>query len=97
MARFRYTRAEVKRALDKLAKQRIKGGKELRFFYVLDGKKMWKVWYPKGRGRIGTGTVGRIRDKLRVNPQQFEALARCPWRGSHYDRHIRQLREAGEL
>lgn len=97
MAKFRYTRAKVKRALDKVPKQPIKGGKELRFCYVLDGKKMWTVRYPKGRGKIGPGTVGRIRDKLRVNPQQFDALARCPWRGSHYDRHIRRLREAGKL
>ena len=97
MASLRYTRARVTRGLHKLNQQRLKRGKELSFWYVLDGKKMFKVRYPKGRGDIHPGTVKNIIDTLRVDRTQFAALAKCPWTGSDYDSHMRQLQKAGQL
>lgn len=98
MARLRYTRTQVARALKKPNQQRLKRGKELSYYYVLDGEKKWRVYYPKGRRKtVGPGTAKKIRDTLRLNRKQFAALAGCPWTGSDYDNHIRQLQDAGQV
>jgi len=98
MARLRYTRSQVARALKKPNQQPLKRGKELNFYYVLDGEKMWRVFYPKGRRKtVGPGTAKNVINSLRLNREQFAALARCPWTGSDYDNYIRQLRDAGKV
>jgi hypothetical protein len=85
-------RAVIKVIENKLG-VKLRGGKELKAWYCLDGKKVLLVRVPKGHGNaeLHPRTANRVMNCLRTDKSEFRSLYECPMSGSAYERKIRNM------
>ena len=92
-----YKTRKVKNFLDaKLQIEWLKGGRELKGWYCIDGKKVLKVFIPHthggGSGDSITHDVLRdLKNNLKVTEQEFSDLYECPMSGAEYKNKIRKI------
>ena len=74
------------------------GSRENRYWYVLDGKKLFKITFPNVHGggqSVSIGFVNNIVDNLRLNREQWADLLECPMSAEDFAAHIRELKARG--
>ena len=88
----------VTRALERKVGLDFRSGKERVAWYVLEGKKRFRVRAPKKhRGDLRPGTAAGIKNDLKLTTTQFRQLVSCPISGTDYERIIRQKITEGLL
>ena len=96
-SRSRYKVKRVKDFLDnKLNIDWAKGGKELKGWYWLDGKKVLTVYIPHQHGggsgdSLSFDVLKKVGNNLKVKSEEFDNLYECPMSGPDYETKIRGL------
>ena len=90
----RYRKQDVRRAVESKSGGIRKSRKEVNLRIYLDGKRVLRVTVPKGRGRLHPRTAGKIRDQLKLDPEQFQRLVKCPLTGPGYEQILRDKQAA---
>ncbi|MDP2949271.1 MAG: hypothetical protein Q8P22_07010 [Chloroflexota bacterium] len=81
----------VTRALEGKVRLDFRSGRERVAWYVLDGKRRFRVRAPKIHpGDLHPGTAAGIRNDLKLTTTQFRQLVACPISGADYEQLIRQ-------
>lgn len=82
---------KVTRALERKVGLSFRGRKERVAWYVLNGKRRFRVRAPKKHpGDLPPGTAGSIKSQLKLTTSQFRQLVACPISGAEYEELIRQ-------
>ncbi len=89
--KLNFNKQDVKHVIEVKLKIGHEATKETNVWYFLDGRKVLRVTYPKGRGPLTKGTAHSILNQLRLNPSQFSDLVKCPMSAEDYEAHIRTL------
>jgi len=98
LGRLNVSYREVKAALEGKLGLAFRGGKENTAWYVASGKKRFRVTAPKiHKGDVPPGTLGSIRNQIRLTTPQFADLIRCPMTGSDYEQLVRKKIDEGLL
>ncbi len=79
-----WRRNEVRNALKNKLEVVFASGKEPTGWFIYKGKKVTRVTVPKGRDTLKKGTQKSIRESLRLNSSNFDALLECPLRFNEY-------------
>lgn len=87
----RYRRQDVRRAVEGKSGGIRKSRKEVNLRIYLNGKRVGRVTVPKGRGPLHPTTAKKIRDQLKLNPDEFREFVRCPLTGPDYEERLRDL------
>ena len=66
-------------------------------WYILEGKKTHRISIPKGRNPLSTGVQKDVREKLRLDEEEFSSLIGCPMKGKDYAAKMQELKEQGIL
>src|SRR5262249_38650553 len=90
---------KVSRAIQQKLKPEMRSGKEIQAYYVLDGKKLFRITLLKEHAAdaIRPGTLNKIIQSTRLTKLQFVELVECPMTGSAYEKLIRQKIADGTL
>jgi hypothetical protein len=90
---------EISQAIQSKLKPDMRAGKEIQAYYVLDGKRLFRVTLLKehSASSIRPGTLNQIIKSLHLSRPQFADLVNCPMTGSDYETIIRQKLDAGTL
>ncbi len=93
----RHDKARVARAVSKKAGVRFRSGSEQTGPVVLDGKRVFNVTVPKGRGDLTPGTQNAIRDQLKLSRDDFTRLVDCTMTGTDYMNLLREMRAQNRI
>lgn len=91
---------DLARTIDaKLKPQENRAGKEINYWYCLDGVRLFRVTKPKVHhgSSVPTGTLNQIKLSLKLSTSEFSDLVKCPMSGTAYESLIRQKVEEGRL
>jgi len=66
-------------------------------WYILEGRKTHRISIPKGRKTLSTGVQKDVREKLRLDEEDFISLIKCPMKGKDYAAKMQELQEQGIL
>ncbi|MBM3241568.1 hypothetical protein FJZ31_35250 [Candidatus Poribacteria bacterium] len=66
-------------------------------WYILEGKKTHRISVPKGRKTLSAGVQKDVREKLRLNEEEFSSLIECPMKGKDYAAKMQDLKGQGIL
>lgn len=91
----RHAKQDVRRAVEAKSGGTRKSTKEDNFRIYVDGKRVGRVTVPKGRGPLHPRTAGRIRDQLKLTPDEFREFVKCPLTGADYELLLRGKVAAG--
>ena len=82
-------RQEIRNTIENKLKLKPRRGKENYVWYILDGKKILRITYPKGRGDLHLKTQKSIRKQFELNWDDFIDLIKCPLSAKDYEKIIR--------
>ncbi|MCL4552884.1 MAG: hypothetical protein M1305_04945 [Candidatus Marsarchaeota archaeon] len=98
MTKLNFTPRQITHAIvTKVKPEQSHGSKEINHWYCLDGKRLFRVTVPKIHGEMGTGTVKRIIQSLKLPNEQFSELVSCHMSGRDYEDSIRDKIANGTL
>lgn len=83
---------KVKSSLEKKLNINFAGGKELNGWLYYKKQKILRITIPKGRDELKIGTQNSIRNKLRLNSNDFDDLINCPLRLEDYINILKEKR-----
>jgi len=91
----RYTKHEVRSAVDKKVPGQYRSGREEVYWVILDGQKRFKVRVPKGRGNWGIGCQESVRKDLQLSHGDFDGLVDCSLTGPDYEQMLLEKSSQG--
>ena len=89
--RRRYTPRQLGSACDAKLNISFRGGKHRAGWYVLDGKKLFRVTIPNAHSSWGPPVQKALFRNTRLSAEEFDDLVRCPMSGPQYAERAREL------
>lgn len=84
------TLQQIEKSIGKKFKDsEIRSSKEVNIWLKIDGRKILRVTYSKGRGTIPKGTLRQIQNQLQLDRTQFINFVYCPMEAEEYEKIIR--------
>jgi hypothetical protein len=80
---------ELESAIGKKFNGEERTNKEKNVWYILDGMKVLRVTFPKGRGSISPGTLSSIKNQMHLSINQLHEFIKCPLEADDYESIIR--------